>query len=405
MLIEAHVIHTVPVSRMNSGEDGTPKSIFFGNANRDRLSSQAQKAAARAYTKHFELYPAEQRARRTRLFTQLVEQELLKSGIEPELAATLSTRAMAALGMGHKAKGEKQLDEILIFFSDHELAGFVEAIIAHQSEIASLDFAQLQADEDATESVEENTTPIIKKPKTSKAQTKDKAKKLFPVKIRAALQAPFISKHSFEVAIYGRQLTNFPDGTVDGQIQVAHAFSVHRTTRQLDFFTSRDDCAEPGMPLAGMMGSQMITAPVYYRAAAVNLTGLTRALGSDKRAKEAASAVLEAFILALPSGSKNSHFSVTLPSFVLLQCVERGTALSLAPAFEKAITPDVGFSMSELAMLRLDEYIQDCEVLFPQAKRQHKVYLTQHNQIFHSAEKLESLPNAITAVLDPMERA
>lgn len=400
MIIEAHVIHTLPVSRNNCNEDGQPKSIFFGDAERDRLSSQAQKAAARAYTRLFELFDASQRAKRTRRFTYLVTQELIAKKMAPEKAELLATRAMAALGMGHKSKRketDETLDEILIFFSEPELHGFVAAINQFQTEIEALDFDKVE--EDSSEPTEDALVAANSKGrKTTKETKKQKAKKQFPDHIRLALQAPFATNRSFEVAMYGRHLTNFAEGTVDSQLQVAHAISVHRTRRQLDFFTSIDEHAEPGMPLAGLLKSAMVTAPTYYRMAAVNISQLAVELGSTEAAIHAASVVLEAFILTLPMGSKNSHLSYTTPSFVLLQCADKGHAISLAPAFEKAIVPQPNCSMSEAAVVRLEAYIQQSEQMFPRLQRKKKVYLSQDNLSFQGATKMVSLPKAIAQV-------
>jgi CRISPR system Cascade subunit CasC len=397
MIIEAHVIHTLPVSRNNCNEDGQPKSIFFGDAERDRLSSQAQKAAARAYTRLFELFDASQRAKRTRRFTHLVTQELIAQKMPPEKAELLATRAMAALGMGHKSKRketDETLDEILIFFSEPELQGFVAAISQFQTEIEALDFDKVEEipSEQADEALVASNS---KGRKTTKETKKQKAKKQFPDHIRQALQAPFATNRSFEVAMYGRHLTNFPQGTVDSQLQVAHAISVHRTRRQLDFFTAIDDYAEPGMPLAG---STMITAPTYYRMAAVNISQLAVELGSNEAAIQAASVVLEAFILTLPTGSKNAHLSYTTPSFVLLQCADKGHGISLAPAFEKAIVPQPNCSMSEAAVVCLEAYVQQSEQMFPRLQRNKKVYLSQDNLSFKGATKMVSLPKAIAQV-------
>ena len=55
MFIELHVIHALPPSNANRDKSGAPKKIQYGGTWRARLSSQAQKWAAR---QHFEQWMA-----------------------------------------------------------------------------------------------------------------------------------------------------------------------------------------------------------------------------------------------------------------------------------------------------------------------------------------------------------
>lgn len=45
--LELHILHNVPASRLNSNEDGEPKTLTYGNVVRACVSSQCWKHAVR----------------------------------------------------------------------------------------------------------------------------------------------------------------------------------------------------------------------------------------------------------------------------------------------------------------------------------------------------------------------
>jgi CRISPR system Cascade subunit CasC len=402
MKIEVHILQSIGVNRMNSNGDGQPKSIQFGGYNRARISSQAQKRAARMYTHEFGLLPESELATRTRRFTQLVAGKLLEDGIAQDEAEMLATRGMAAIGMSHKVSDKDKivplLNEYLILCSSSEINAFAEAIFKYQDAIRQVVIETPSQSVEGSNVEEPANQKATNKPLT-KAKIKKASQKEFPEAVRRALEDALTKNRKLEVALYGRYLADFPDGTVDGQVQVAHAIAVHQTLREDDFFVAIDDHALEDEASAGMLGEVGITAPTMYRVAAVNVGQLAMKVQSIEAARQGARAFLEAFTLALPSSGKNSYFATSTPTFVLFRQVLRGEALTLAPAFEFPVSPQRNRSLMDCAIERVDKYIKRSEEAFPAIKRGKQVCINLGDYEFQTAKKVRTLKDAIEHVL------
>ncbi len=400
MLIEIHCIQSVPISHLNSDRNGQPKTVMYGGVLRARISSQAQKRSLRLFIHEHGLLDVLDFAYRTRRFTQLAAEKLEKLGIQQTEALNLAVRSMAALKLGHKEKANEDdpvLNEFLIFFSESELQAFANTIYEHQSVISRINM-DVHKELDAIDAVE-GEKKKQKSSKLTKAEIKSAIKKEFPLEVIKALQNPFIETRSLEMNLLGRQLTNFPDGTVDGQVQVAHAFSVDESRTTQDFFTAVDDYAFKGMTKVGMLEEIGFNAPTLYRVAAVNVSQLAEASGDLAAAKRGAAAFLEAFVSTLAHGGQNSFLSLTVPSFVLIQIVDKGHALSYAPAFLKPVQSSKEFSTAEAAIVQLSRYIEYQEAAFPRFKRSHKVFFSQTDQDFKGAKRVIGIDQAIKFIL------
>jgi CRISPR system Cascade subunit CasC len=405
--IEIHIIQSFPVTRLNSDRDGMIKTIQLGGTQRARISSQAFKRAARMYTHEHGLLLPDEQANRTRRFTQLVGQELETNGLPKNQADDLALKAITAIGMGHRKKedvGDATLNEYSIFFAEREMQGFVAAILKHRNALEEVTLEQPPQTPEKADSAPIDTTEATEQP-TSKTKQKKTSKKqvskaLFSNEVRTDLLAPFKNNRSLEVALYGRQLVDLPDGRVDGQVQVAHAIGVSRHYNEMDFFVSVDDHAQEGDAQAAMLGETSIAAPTMYRMAAVNLAQLSVEIGSMELAMQAAQAFIEAITLAVPSGGKNSYTGSTRPVFVMLQEVVRGHVLTHAPAFDRPVKASDSWSIAENAIHRLDDYIVRTELAFPDKGRTKRVCVNTTNAKFDSAKSVPDLPSAIAYIID-----
>lgn len=79
--IDFHALQTLPPSNVNRGEDGAPKSAVFGGKRRQRISSQALKAAQRRDFK--DLLDDSQLGTRTRTITNEIAQRTVN--IDPSI--------------------------------------------------------------------------------------------------------------------------------------------------------------------------------------------------------------------------------------------------------------------------------------------------------------------------------
>src|SRR5262249_6048719 len=50
----------------------------------------------------------------------------------------------------------------------------------------------------------------------------------------------------FEAALFGRMITSDPEANIDAALHVAHAITVHKAEKELDFLTVVDDLRGPG---------------------------------------------------------------------------------------------------------------------------------------------------------------
>ena len=80
MLIEIHMLKSFPPTNLNRDETGSPKTCYFGGAQRGRISSQSIKHAWRRNS-FFSKMPI---GIRTRYLPELIAEELKKRGVSEE---------------------------------------------------------------------------------------------------------------------------------------------------------------------------------------------------------------------------------------------------------------------------------------------------------------------------------
>ena len=322
--------------------------------------------------------PAE-RAFRSRIFAQKAIEIIKSTSIDEGTATLLVTKALAAIGMKLDELGQNQY---LIFHGTRELTVFKEAILEHRKAIEE---TNLEPDKQAGGKV---------------GNAKNQNKKAFPVAVGEALKKVFSTNRVLELAMYGRQLSGLPEGTVDGQIQVMHAISVHAILDENDFFTAVDDYQPSTQTGGGFLGELGIGAPTFYRMAAINVDQIAKEVGSYELALIGVKAFIEAFVHSLPGGGRNGFLHATVPNFVMLQRVDQGEALNLAPAFEQPLITPPSRSMSSTAVEVLERYLEQIEKAYPrlQGRRRVCVNLTQHQVT--RATVVENIDQAIAAILE-----
>lgn len=140
------------------------------------------------------------------------------------------------------------------------------------------------------------------------------------------------------INLFGRMLAELPSTNVDGAVQVAHAFTVHASDPQVDFFTAVDDITHDSDETgSGHMNSAEFAAGTFYRYASVNLADLADNLDGDHAtALELTEQFLAAFITSLPQAKKNSTAPFTVPELAYVT-VRSDRPVSLASAYEAAV--------------------------------------------------------------------
>lgn len=313
--IDLHLIQLVPPSCINRDDTGSPKSALFGGVERHRVSSQAWKRAIRNDFK--ELLDASELGERTLQAVKRVGEKIreLRQGLD---VAASEAAAEAILKTAEIAMEKKKKNE-----EDPTKTGYL--LFLSRSEIDQL--AQLALDQ-------------LDGAKTTKKQA------------RAALQGTA----AIDVALFGRMLADAPEANVDASCQVEHALSVHKATREFDYYTAVDDNASEENAGAGMIGTQEFVSSALYRFATVNVDKLVSNVGDKEAAARAVEAFARAFVTSMPTGKQNTFANRTRPDFLLVE-VREDQPVSLVNAFEEPVRNE-GKAVP-LAAVKLAQYAVD----------------------------------------------
>lgn len=310
--VSIHAIHTYPYANLNRDDLGSPKSLLMGGANRMRISSQCLKRSVRRWAEEEGDMTA---SIRTREITNLIRAELEQANLmaerDREAAAALIGKIVESLsGSG---------DQVLAFFGRSEIAKVVElaAELEGASELSKSDIKKRQ--KELTQSVEQ-----------------------------------ILSGAESGVALFGRMFADTPKISVDGAVQVAHAFTVHESAAELDYFTAVEDwVSNDSHSGAGHLNTNEFAAGTFYKYANVGIGELLRNVDGDATAAGSLlTAFVRGFVLADPSGKQTSTAARTLPDLIYV-AVESQRPVSLASAFEQPIKSRDGYRGA--AIERLDK--------------------------------------------------
>ncbi|MFD6275048.1 type I-E CRISPR-associated protein Cas7/Cse4/CasC [Streptomyces sp. NPDC060209] len=342
--IDVHALQTVPPSNLNRDDTGAPKSAVYGGVPRARVSSQAWKRATRAYFGDEHLLDPSELGVRTKKVAEVLADRI--SALDPALerAEVLQTAAVVI----ETATGSK----IEVPKRSADAAKDGEEQPAPQSKYLMFLSAR-QLDGLAALAVE--GAPDIKgylKDKTNKARAKEIAD----------------TRHSVDIALFGRMVADSADINVDAAVQVAHAISVHRVENESDYYTAVDDHNNDAEPGAGMIGTVDFNSATLYRYAALGVHQLTDNLGQGLREDEpvttpvrrAVEAFVHGFVASLPTGKINTFGHHTLPDAVIVK-LRTTRPVSFVAAFEEPVRAEHQSGHVKEASARLAEYIPDIE--------------------------------------------
>jgi CRISPR system Cascade subunit CasC len=323
-IVELHILQTVPPSNLNRDDTGTPKSAVYGGVRRARVSSQAWKRATRQAFQ--DILDPKDLGVRTRRLAELLGKRIRK--LEPSipetdawaLAAETITAAIGAKMEPPKRNAEEKEKEekpepapeakYLIFLSARQVDALAELAVQGRDDIKT-----------------------FFKNKENKAAAKRHAN----------------SRHSIDIALFGRMVADDSAINVDAAVQVAHAISVHRADVESDYYTAVDDHKEreEDDKGAGMIGTVEFNSATLYRYAALDVDLLRKNLGKGLREEESADApvrrAVEAFVRgfteSLPTGKINTFGNHTLPDAVVVK-VRSSRPVSFVGAFERPCRSD-----------------------------------------------------------------
>lgn len=351
LFLDVHALQTVPPSNLNRDDTGAPKSAVYGGVPRARVSSQAWKRATREYFGDEHLLDPSDLGVRTKKVVELLSDRI--TGLAPALrgpaplllAAEVILAATGAKVEVPKRKAEAAKDggdepapesKYLMFLSARQLDGLAALAVEGADDIKSF---------------------------LRERENKVRAKEIAD------------TRHSVDIALFGRMVADSADLNVDAAVQVAHAISVHRVENESDYYTAVDDRNGDAEPGAGMIGTVDFNSATLYRYAALGVRQLAANLGEGLREDEplttpvrrAVEAFVHGFLASLPTGKINTFGHHTLPDAVVVK-LRTTRPISFAGAFEEPVSSDRGGGHLREAASRLAEYIPDIERAYGDAE-------------------------------------
>ncbi|GAB3450171.1 type I-E CRISPR-associated protein Cas7/Cse4/CasC [Streptomonospora sediminis] len=338
-ILDLHVLQTVPPSNINRDDTGAPKTAVYGGARRSRVSSQAWKRATRMAFDDL-LDPSELGVRTKRVAELLAERiQNIDDSIEERAAWTLAAETVQA-ATGSKIEVPKRKADAAKKNGQQEPA----------PESAYLMFLSARQLDALAELAVEGRADIKAFLKDNKKRAKELAD----------------TRHSVDIALFGRMVADGADVNVDAAAQVAHAISVHPVENESDYYTAVDDENPDEETGAGMIGTVEFNSATLYRYAALDVDLLRKNLGEGLREDEpvteplrrAVEAFVRGFVESLPTGKVNTFGNHTLPDAVIVK-LRRSRPVSFAGAFEEPVA--LGSGHVREASERLAEYVGDVE--------------------------------------------
>lgn len=318
-----HALHPITAANLNRGESGQPKSIILGDATRGMVSSAAWKRVMR---QDMEADLGESAAR-TRMVPLAVADALREQGWPDDLAQfTAMQIPLSAKDGGIKTDPkEGHRTQAMLFLPADAASRLLQICIAHRENLEQA-LAEQQA-------------------------TGEQAPAVLP---RAKVAAELI-RRTATINLFGRMLAEIPQGQVESAVQMAPAFTVHKTALQPDFFTAVEDWPRPGDPGSAHLDTAFLTAGIFYRFATVNITTLTANQDSDNATlAKLIELFVWTFIMSMPKGKQTSSAAHTIPDVVHYAVRDR-RPISYGAAFEQPVTAH-GQGYTAPARQRLAQY-------------------------------------------------
>lgn len=361
--VDIHAIQTLPYSNINRDDLGSPKTVVYGGKERTRVSSQSWKRAVR----HEVEVRLGDKAVRTRRIISEIAKRLRERGWDADLADAGARQVVLSVGKKSGIKLEKEKD------------GEAPATsVLFYLPVPAIDELAAIADEHRD------------------AVAKEAAKKTPKGILPADRITEVLKSRNVSVNLFGRMLAELPSTEVDGAVQFAHAFTVHGTTVEVDFFTAVDDIPKENDHGSGHMNAGQFSAGTFYRYANVNLDRLVENTGDAQTARTAVAEFLRAFLSTVPSGKQNATAAMTLPDLVHI-AVRFDRPISFAPAFETALYGSDGYTLR--ACQELNNYAERLREVWPDDAIRGYATVENKTDLAALGERYDSYPALIDAMV------
>lgn len=344
--LSLHVLETLVAVLPVRDENGSPKSLVYGGAERHMISSQARRRAERVHARDranagVGALAGRSTGLRTREWALITATSLADDhGWDRDEALVTARAVIEATGLKFGDPNKKtvaHLTRVLLFAPADTGVRIAAHVAEHAEELRDWRDGYLRAQADATKkSARKGARKAGPEPEEASAAVPLPP---LPKEHRDAVLFALAPRDAIDIALYGRFLAEIADSpNVDGAVQSGHAFTVHEAEQVDDFYAAADDAKlhrkrnaldfldsadDAG---AGMTGYQSLISGTFYRHAVLDrrqlvnnlrAAGMTEAEAADT-ALDAEKEFVNAFVEAFPEAKKNSTASTgSLPALVL----------------------------------------------------------------------------------------
>jgi CRISPR system Cascade subunit CasC len=314
---------------------GSPKSCYFGDVQRGRISSQCLKRNIRhsEYLKDSLGYNTiGSRTRRTDI---LVFEELAKRG---DYAAyhTDINKLLNTLGKGTE-KEEKS--------EGKELKGSKTMQLYSSADIIKI-------------------CDII-------VEGINEGKKIKDIKLETILEKDFnIRPITLDIALFGRMAATKSFSTIEGSMQVSHAISTNKLKLENDYFTAVDDIVqrEVGESGSGHLGDFEFNSSCFYQYYNIDVDKLFSNLENTEKSEDVLYGILkpliEAICLENPTGKQNSFAAFSVPALVMIEVKDKKIPINYMNAFITPVKNNEKGNIVENSVLALSEYVNTVDKVY-----------------------------------------
>lgn len=299
--LQLHFLTSYGPANLNRDDLGRPKTAYFGNKQRLRVSSQSLKRAWRTS----ELFGAALEGHvgtRSKRFGRDLVTRLREAGVAEKQAIEWAAAVMNQFGKLETPKGKKGDPADALKAVD-----LTTLLFLSREEIANLDaLARTLAAETRPPSADE-------------------------------LNALRANGRAADIAMFGRMIAEHPGSNLEAAVQVANAITVNAVEVEDDYFSAVDDLNTHEETGSGHLGETGFGAGVFYAYVCVDRQLLIENLGGDAAlAQRAVAALVECAATVAPRGKQASFAS---RSYALYGLAEKGDRQprSLSMAFLKPI--------------------------------------------------------------------
>ncbi|WP_168200583.1 type I-E CRISPR-associated protein Cas7/Cse4/CasC [Allokutzneria sp. NRRL B-24872] len=362
-ILDIHVTQAIPYANLNRDDHGEPKQMIFGGVNRGRVASQCEKRSTRTTLRSHPDYVGDL-GTRTKFAAVQLRDDLIGAGWDPEAATRGAADLFHPLRVSKNDADTDSQDE--------------EASAKKKGRAAKKDDSDAPLNLATKALVYLNISDrqrLVELAETHRGlydgtivETTDNQRQEGRKKRTADLLKVLNAVTGDGLALFGRMISQLPEGTLDGAVQVAHSFTTHEAISQPDYFTAVEEL--PGLASKVSAGAAHLDQASYlsgtfYRYATLDLDELTTHLGDADRAVELIGHFVRAFALSVPSGKKRSTAPHTPPGLVYL-AARSDRPVSFAAAFENPVR---GTGLLQSSVTRLADYAALVDGFFGDAGR------------------------------------